>query len=130
MCIRDRVYTAGQIALVPETMKMLDGDITAQTHQVLKNLGAVLEAGGSSFANVLKTTVFLSDIGDYAAMNAVYSEYFGDSKPARSAFAVDALPLGALVEIEAIAVINDVKIRIKKKAKDKKDKKKKKKSKK
>lgn len=110
------VYTAGQIALVPETMKMLDGDVTAQTHQVLKNLGAVLEAAGSSYNNVLKTTVFLKDIGDYAAMNAVYSEYFGESKPARSAFAVDALPLGALVEIEAVAVIeaDGVQIRIEK----------------
>ncbi len=98
------VYTAGQIPLVPETMKILEGDITAQAHQVLKNLGAILEEAGSSYANVLKTTVFLADLGDYAAMNAVYSEYFGDSKPARSAFEVAALPLGALLEIEAVAV--------------------------
>lgn len=104
--VGNMVYTAGQIALVPETMKMLDGDITAQAHQVLKNLGAVLEAAGSSYNNVLKTTVFLADINDYAALNAVYTEYFGESKPARSAFGVGSLPLGALVEIEAIAVVD------------------------
>lgn len=100
------VYTAGQIALDPATMKIVDGGIEAQTRQVLDNLGAVLNAAGASLTNVLKTTVFLADINDYKAMNGVYAEYFGDSKPARSAFAVNALPLGALVEIEAVAVVD------------------------
>ena len=100
------LYTAGQIALVPATGKMLDGDVSAQAEQVLNNLTAVLEAGGSSLANVVKTTVFLTDMGNYAAMNEVYSRFFGDSKPARSAVAVAALPLGALVEIEAVALVD------------------------
>ena len=103
--IGDLLYTSGQIALDPATMKMTGDDVAAQAHQVLTNLKHVLEAGGSSLANVVKTTVFLKDINDYAALNAVYNEYFGESKPARSAFAVDALPLGALVEIEAVAAI-------------------------
>jgi 2-iminobutanoate/2-iminopropanoate deaminase len=84
---------------------MLEGDVAAQAEQVLNNLTAVLEAGGSSLANVVKTTVFLTDMGDYAAMNEVYSRFFGDSKPARSAVAVSALPLGAQVEIEAVALV-------------------------
>ena len=99
------VYTAGQIALDPATMKIVDGGIEAQTRQVLDNLSAVLDAAGSSLTNVLKTTVFLADINDYKAMNVIYGEYFEGSNPARSAFAVAALPLGAQVEIEAVAVI-------------------------
>jgi 2-iminobutanoate/2-iminopropanoate deaminase len=99
------VYTAGQVAIDPAIGKMIDGDIKAQTDQVLRNLSAVLEAAGSSLANVVKTTVFLNDIGDYAAMNEVYAQYFSEAKPARSAFAVDKLPLGALVEIEAVGFI-------------------------
>ncbi|MCA9984663.1 MAG: RidA family protein [Anaerolineales bacterium] len=111
------LYTAGQIALVPATGKMLEGDVSAQAEQVLNNLTAVLEAGGSSLANVVKTTVFLTDMGNYAAMNEVYSRFFGDSKPARSAVAVAALPLGALVEIEAVALVDKKKKDGKKKKK-------------
>ncbi len=104
--IGDLLYTSGQIALDPETMKIVgEGDVSAQAHQVLTNLKEVLEAGGSSLANVIKTTVFLTDMGNYGALNAVYNEYFGDSKPARSAVAVSALPLGVLVEVEAVAAI-------------------------
>ncbi len=103
--IGDFLFTSGQIALDPETMQMVEGDVQIQAHQVLKNLDAVLQAGGSNLENVVKTTVFLADIADYKAVNAVYEVYFSDSKPARSAVAVRDLPLGALVEIEAVAYI-------------------------
>lgn len=98
------VYTAGQIALDPATMKIVEGGIEAETRQVLENLKTILEAAGSSLENVLKTTVFLADLADYKAMNVVYASYFDGSNPARSAFQVAALPLGARVEIEAVAV--------------------------
>ena len=94
----------GQIPLDPRTGNIVEGDVTAQAHQVLRNLGEVLAAANLSYANVVKTTVLLSDIADFAAVNAVYGEYFvTDPLPARAAFAVAALPKGALVEIEAIA---------------------------
>ena len=99
------VFTAGQLALDPATGKMLADDITIQTEQALKNLTAVLEAAGSSIANVIKCTVFLQDMGEFAAMNAVYGQYFTENPPARSAVEVAALPLGARVEIEAIALV-------------------------
>lgn len=99
------VYTAGQIALVPATGKMLDGDVAAQAEQVLKNLTAVLTAAGSSLDNVVKTTVFLNDMKDFATVNGVYAQFFGQNPPARSAVQVAALPLGALVEIEAVALV-------------------------
>lgn len=99
------VYTAGQIALVPATGKMLDGDVAAQAEQVLTNLTAVLTAAGSSLENVVKTTVFLKDMGDFATVNGVYAKFFGQNPPARSAVQVAALPLGALVEIEAVALV-------------------------
>jgi 2-iminobutanoate/2-iminopropanoate deaminase len=99
------IYTAGQIALDPASGKLVDGDITQQTEQVLLNLQAVLKAAGSSLKRVVKTTVFLQDIGDFAAMNAVYSQFFSQVPPARSAVQVAALPLGAQVEIEAVAVV-------------------------
>ncbi|RKO82943.1 Endoribonuclease L-PSP/chorismate mutase-like protein [Blyttiomyces helicus] len=100
------VYTAGQVALDPKTMTVVPGDIEAQTHQVLKNLKAVLEASGSSFDRVVKTTVFLKDMNDFARMNAVYSEHFGDARPARSAVQVARLPLDVIVEIEAVGLVN------------------------
>ncbi len=103
--IGDFLFTSGQVALDPETMQLVDGDVQTQAHQVLKNLDAVLQAGGSDLENVIKTTVFLADIADYKAVNAVYEVYFSDSKPARSAVAVRDLPLGALVEIEAVAFV-------------------------
>jgi 2-iminobutanoate/2-iminopropanoate deaminase len=100
----DLLYTAGQIPLDPRTMSMVGGDVTEQTEQVLLNLAAVLEAGGSGLDRVVKTTVFLADMGDFAAMNEVYARHFGDHRPARSAVEAAALPKGALVEIEAVAV--------------------------
>jgi len=99
------VYTAGQIALDPETGIMVEGDIAAQTRQVLQNLQAVLEAAGTSLGNVVKTTVFLQDMAEFAAMNVVYGEFFAGKPPARSTVQVAALPLGARVEIEAVAVV-------------------------
>jgi 2-iminobutanoate/2-iminopropanoate deaminase len=105
------VYTAGQIGLDPATGKLVEGDIAAQTEQVLRNVAAILEAAGTDLNHVVKTTVFLQDMGDFAAMNVVYGRYFGDPesgghRPARSTVAVAALPRpGALVEIEAVAVV-------------------------
>ncbi len=98
------VFTAGQIALDPATGAMVDGGIEEQTRQALRNLQAVLEAAGSDLAGVLKTTVFLTDMGAFAAMNAVYGEFFPSSPPARSAVEVAALPKGALFEIECVAL--------------------------
>jgi 2-iminobutanoate/2-iminopropanoate deaminase len=99
------VYTAGQIALDPATGKMVEGDISVQTARVLQNIEAVLKAAGSGMKNVVKTTVFLQDINDFAAMNEVYGGFFGDKPPARSTVPVAGLPLGALVEIEAVAIV-------------------------
>ncbi len=106
----DKVYTAGQIPLDPATGKLVEGDVAAQTEQVLRNLAAVLEAAGTSLNHVVKTTVFLLDMADFAAMNGVYAQHFGDPNdgghhPARSTIAVAALPLGARVEIEAVAAL-------------------------
>jgi 2-iminobutanoate/2-iminopropanoate deaminase len=99
------VYTAGQLGMDPETKTLVEGGVQAQTRQALKNLKAVLEAAGSSLAQVVKTTVFLQDISDFKAMNEVYAEFFETDPPARSAVEVAALPLGGMVEIEAIAVV-------------------------
>ena len=97
------VFTAGQIPLDPATGQLVEGGIEAQTRQSLANLQAILEAAGSSLADVVKVTVFLIDMTEFKAMNGVYAEFFPDSPPARSAVQVGALPLGARVEIEAIA---------------------------
>ena len=97
------IFTSGQIALTPDG-KFLDEDIKTQTKQVCENLKAVLEAAGAKIENVVKTTIFLADINDFAAVNEVYGEYFSH-KPARSTVAVKELPKGAKVEIECIAVI-------------------------
>jgi len=102
--IGDLVYTAGQIPLDPATGKMVEGDVQAQTERSLLNLQAVLKASGSSLKNVVKTTVFLQNMGDFAAMNEVYGRFFTKNPPARSAVEVAALPLGAQVEIEAVAL--------------------------
>jgi len=99
------LFTAGQIPLVPETMEMVTGPIEAQTEQVLKNLGAVLVAGNTGWDRVVKTTVFLTDLADFAAFNAVYEKALGTTKPARSTVQVAALPRGAKVEIELIAEV-------------------------
>ncbi|MBR6709241.1 MAG: RidA family protein [Clostridia bacterium] len=98
------VYTSGQIPLDPVSGEMVGADITAQAEQVMRNLEAVLLAAGSSFAGVVKTTCFLADMADFAAFNAVYGKYI-TSAPARSCVAVRALPKGALVEVEAVAVV-------------------------
>ena len=100
--IGDLVFVSGQLGLEPGG-STIEGDITAQTEQVLRNLTAVLEEAGSSLANLVKTSVFLQDLGDFAAMNEVYAGWVGDRPPARSTFEVAGLPSGALVEIEAIA---------------------------
>ena len=97
------VFCAGQVGFDPATGSMVEGGIEAQAERVLTNLGAVLDAAGSDFANVLKTTCFLTDLADFAAFNDVYRRYFPEPYPARSTFAVAGLPGGALVEIEAIA---------------------------
>ena len=97
------IFTSGQIALTPKGA-MIEGDIKAQTRQVLSNLQNILHAQGSALANVLKTTVFLANMEDFGEMNEVYAEFFGDHKPARSTVAVRTLPKNALVEIECIAL--------------------------
>ncbi len=99
------VYTAGQIPVDPATGKLVEGDISVQTDQVMQNLNAVLTAAGSSMDNVVKTTVFLTDMFHYTAVNEVYGRYLSVSPPARSAIQVTALPLNALIEIEAVAVV-------------------------
>lgn len=98
------IYTAGQVGLIPGTKQLAEGGVEAQTAQVLENLRAVLQASGSDLDKVVKTTVFLTNMDDFAAMNAVYARYFWRNEPARSTVQVAKLPLGALVEIEAIAL--------------------------
>ncbi len=97
------VFVSGQLALKPGSKELEGGDATAQTEQVFANLRAILEASGSSLDRLVKTTVFLQDLGDFAAMNEVYAKHVGDTPPARSTVEVAKLPSGALVEIEAIA---------------------------
>ncbi|HET9913603.1 MAG TPA: RidA family protein [Anaerolineales bacterium] len=102
----DLVFTSGQLGLDPATMELVEGGIEAQTRQVLTNLQHVLERADSGLNFVIKTTVFLQDIGDFAKMNAVYAEFFPENPPARSTVQVAALPKGALVEIECVALLN------------------------
>jgi 2-iminobutanoate/2-iminopropanoate deaminase len=99
------VYTAGQIAINPETSQIVAGGVTEQAKQVMKNLAAVLEAAGTGLENVVKTTIFLRYMKDFSAVNEVYGRHFVAGKPARSTVAVSALPLQALVEIEVVALI-------------------------
>jgi 2-iminobutanoate/2-iminopropanoate deaminase len=99
------VFCSGQIALDPATGALVEGDVSAQTRRVLENLGAVLAAAGASFANVVKTTIFLADMADFATVNAIYGERFPSDPPARATVAAAALPRNARVEIEAIAVL-------------------------
>jgi len=101
--VNGMLYTSGQIALTPEGV-MLEEDVSIQTHQVMKNLSAVLKAGGSSLGNVMKTTIFLADMNDFNTVNTIYAEYFGEHKPVRSTVAVKTLPKNALVEIDCIAL--------------------------
>lgn len=100
------VYTAGQIAIDPATSKLLEGTVEEQAHQVMKNLGAVLAEAGSSFAKVVKTTIYLKSMDDFGAVNAVYGTFFGDDAPARSTVEVSRLPLDVLVEIDCIAMVD------------------------
>jgi 2-iminobutanoate/2-iminopropanoate deaminase len=99
----DLVFCSGQLGLDPATGEIVDGGVEAQTERALRNLVSVLDAAGASMADVVKTTIFLADIGDFAAVNAVYARHMPDPAPARSTFAVGALPKGGLIEIEAIA---------------------------
>jgi 2-iminobutanoate/2-iminopropanoate deaminase len=103
--VGNMVFTAGQIAIDPATGKIVEGAITEQTQQVMRNLQAILVAAGTSLDNVAKTTVFLQDMDDFKEMNQVYSRYFEGEPPARSTVQVSKLPLAVLVEIEAIALI-------------------------
>ena len=98
----DLIFTSGQIALQSDGV-FVEGDVSVQAHQVLKNLTAVLEAAGSGLSHVVKTTIFLANMEDFQTVNAIYAEYFKEHKPARSTVAVKSLPRNALVEIEAIA---------------------------
>lgn len=99
------VYTAGQVGFVPETMVFAEGGIQAQTRQALENIRAILEKAGTSMDKVIKTTVFLADMNEFAAMNEVYASYFGEQPPARSTVQVARLPRDARVEIEVIALL-------------------------
>ena len=98
------IYTAGQIALDPASMEVVAGDVKAQAEQVMKNLQAVLAQGGSSLQKVVKTTVFLATMDDFAAVNEVYAKWFGDHRPARSTVAAAGLPRNVRVEIEVVAL--------------------------
>ena len=102
--INGTLYISGQIAIDPKTGKMVEGDITVQAERVMKNIEAILHAAGFSFVEVVKSTCLLSDMANFKAMNEVYARYYFENQPARAAFAVKELPLGALVEIETIAV--------------------------
>jgi len=103
--VRDgnRVYTSGQVGQDPATGKLVDGGVVAQTEQIFRNLATILSAANKSFADVVKVNVYLTDIRDFAAMNEVYAKHFVPPYPARTTLGVAALPLGAVVEIEAIA---------------------------
>ncbi|MDD7183396.1 MULTISPECIES: RidA family protein [Peptostreptococcus] len=99
------VYCSGQIPLVPETGALVEGDIKAQAEQSLKNVKAVVTEAGADLTNIVKTTVYLVDMADFGAVNEVYSDFFGDHKPARSCVAVKELPKGAKVEVEVLVVL-------------------------
>jgi 2-iminobutanoate/2-iminopropanoate deaminase len=99
------VFTAGQIGIIPATGEIIDGGVEAETRQALENVKSILEAAGTSLANVVKTTVFLRDINDFNKMNAIYGPFFPENPPARSAIQVAALPRGAAVEIESVALV-------------------------
>jgi 2-iminobutanoate/2-iminopropanoate deaminase len=100
------VYTAGQIGVDPSTGEFVSNDVEGQTRKALENLQNILQAAGSDISNVVKTTVFLKDMNDFAKMNGIYAEFFGENPPARSTVAVAGLPKAALVEIEVVALIS------------------------
>jgi 2-iminobutanoate/2-iminopropanoate deaminase len=99
------IFTAGQVGMAPDTGTLVDGGVQEQTQQALRNVKAIVEAAGSDISQVVKVTVLLDNIDDFGAMNEIYKTYFADSPPARTAYEVARLPIGALVEIEAIAVV-------------------------
>ena len=99
------LFTAGQIGIIPATGEIIEGGVEAETRQALENVKAILEAAGTSLANVVKTSVFLRDINDFNRMNAIYGPFFPENPPARSAIQVAALPRGANVEIESVALV-------------------------
>jgi 2-iminobutanoate/2-iminopropanoate deaminase len=99
------VFTAGQVAFDPKSMQLIDGPVAAQTERVMENLQAILQAAGSDLSAVVKTTVFLRDMNDFAAMNEVYGRWFGDHKPARSTVQAARLPRDVAVEIEAVGIL-------------------------
>jgi reactive intermediate/imine deaminase len=99
------IYTSGQVSLDPKTGELVTGDFTAQARRVFDNLQAVLKAAGAGFQNVARATVYLADLGNFGTLNAIYAEYFGDHKPARTTVQVAGLPKGAELEIDLIAVL-------------------------
>ena len=99
------LFVSGQVPFVPETMEIVEGDVKAQTAQSLKNLQAILKEAGADFSNVVKTTVYIKDMNEFAQINEVYAEYFGENKPARACVEVARLPKDVKVEIELIAVL-------------------------
>jgi 2-iminobutanoate/2-iminopropanoate deaminase len=105
--VGDLIFSAGQLGLMPETRRFAGPDIEAQTRQALENVKVIVEASGSCLKHIVKTTVFLQDIGEWPLMNAIYAEYFPQEPPARSAVQVAALPMGARMEIEVVAVACD-----------------------
>ena len=102
--MNNTLYISGQIPINPLTGKLVEGDITVQTEQVFKNISAILDEAGYSFSDVVKSTCLLSDIANFKAMNEVYARYYTEKQPARAAFAAKDLPLGALIEIDTIAM--------------------------
>ncbi|MFH1701228.1 MAG: Rid family detoxifying hydrolase [Candidatus Zixiibacteriota bacterium] len=99
------LFISGQIGLDPQSMKIVEGGVLAEAKQVIQNLGGILKEAGGDYGSVVKATIYLADINDFAAVNEIYASYFENDPPARAAFAVAALPLGARVEIEAIAAL-------------------------
>jgi len=102
------LYVSGQIGFIPETMEIVQGGVEAEAKQALENMGNILQAANCTFNNVVKTTVLLQDINDFTKVNDVYKEFFKTNYPARAAYQAAALPRGALVEIEAVAVVGDI----------------------
>merc|ERR1712058_77516 len=106
--VNNTLYISGQIGFVPETMEVIKGGVVPEARQALTNMGHILEAANCTFDNVVKTTVLLADINDFAAVNEEYTKFFSDNYPARAAYQVAALPRGARVEIEAVAVVGKI----------------------
>ena len=104
VAVNGTLYISGQVPLDPATGKIVEGGIGEQTEQVMKNIGSILQSAGYGFGDVVKSTCLLADMADFGGMNEVYARYYPENQPARAAYAVNALPLGALVEIETIAV--------------------------